>query len=391
MRHFNRVGRVVAFGQREEALSNCPSKENIKQYDLNGSRLTAIILPMIIFCVLFSVPDLLGARAYAQTPQQRDTLKQVSNGSKNQDLAIANMLQQKKEFKLNHDYNKPFAAHGNGVENEAVLYQSLLTGYQKGFKSHTIREGAAFVDSKYSINNGKAYRLGCYNSSLINIYQMAFLNDKLKFPHNRIVFEVSDRSKFMSRATGKEAIQWIEENGYCYELIMPVALGRSSMYEQMRRDLLRMFPQYKVSIEKRDMECYALIRTSNQDKLKTRGGEAGGKWDQFGFRMQNYYGLSYFLLQLEYYLQRELPIIDKTGYEGTIDIDIKANLSSIEELNKALAAYDLKFSREKLSMDVLVIADSGIEPVDYEPNPADYANEPRGFDWLPLKKGESKR
>jgi hypothetical protein len=323
--------------------------------------------------------------------EYQDTLKSKIQNGNNPKLAIANMLQQKKEYRINHDFKKAIVAHGNGVESEAVLFQSLLTRYQKGYKSQTMRPGQAFVDDKLSVNNGNLYRLGCYNVNLRTLYREAFLNDKLIFSHNRILLEVNDVDKLAADYKGKKYVQWLEKNGYCYELIMPVAVGKAAVYKQMQNDLAKMFPQYKASIEKRKIECYALVRTSKQDKLKTKGGQPGGSWDYFGFAMQNYYGLSYFLQQLEFYLQNELPIIDNTGYNGKIDIDIKANLSNIEELNNALAAYDLKFVREFHEINVLVISDSGLEPVEFSLNPVDYADMPRNFDWLPLKKGEISR
>ena len=320
--------------------------------------------------------------------EYQDTLKSKTQNSNNPYLAITNILQQKKEYKVNHDFNKPFVAHGNGVESESVIFQSLLTKYQKGHKGKTMRPGQAFVNGKFSVNNGNVYRIGCFNTSLLSLYIEAFLYGKRTFPKNRVLLEVKDPNKLKVDYKGEEYVKWLEKNGYCYELIMPVAVGRAAVYAQMQNDLTRKFPQYRASIQKRKIECYALIRTSKNDKLKTKGGKPGGKWDQFGFIMKNYYGMTYFLLQLEYYLQKELPIIDKTGYEGKIDIDIKANLSNIDDLNKALIKYDLKFVREFHPMDVLVISDSEYKAIEFYLNPADYVDMPRNFDWDPLKKGE---
>lgn len=319
--------------------------------------------------------------------EQQDTVQAKTQNGKDSNVAIANMLQQKKEYKINHDFKKPFAAHGNGVESESVLFQSVLTGYQKGHKSQMIRPIQPFIDGKFSINGGTSYRLGCYNTSLMTLYTEAFLNGKKTFPYNRVILEVNDPMKLTANLVGDAALEWQKKNAYCYELIMPAAVGRSAVYRQMQYDLARMFPQYTASIQQRKIDSYALVRTSKKDKLKTKEGKPGGAWDHFGFSLQNYSGLDYFLQQLEYYLQKELPLINKTGYEGKIDIELKANLSSIEELNKALAAYDLQFVRGFHVMDVLVISDSGREPIEFYSNPADYSGRPRNFDWQPLKKG----
>ena len=118
--------------------------------------------------------------------EYQDTLKPKIQQGNNPELAIANMLQQKKEYGINHDFNKAIVAHGNGVESEALLFQSLLTRYQKGYKSQTMRPGQAFVDGKLSVNNGNVYRLGCYNANLRTLYGEAFLNDQQIFSNNRI-------------------------------------------------------------------------------------------------------------------------------------------------------------------------------------------------------------
>jgi hypothetical protein len=330
---------------------------NHTYYQLLIQRKLKIIF--LLLAVLFFNFPLVSAKSLVI--QYPDTTKKVSESGNKSDLAIANLLQQKKEYKINHDFNRPFVAHGNGVDSEVVLFQSVLTRYQKGHKSQTLRPGQAFIGSKFSINNGTSYRLGCYNTGLVILFTEAFLHGRRVLPRNRVILEVKDPTKLTSDLQGAKYVQWLEENGYCYELIMPVAVGRAAVYTQMQQDLKRMFPQYRASIEKRSIECLALTRTSSKDKLKTKGGQPGGNWDHFGFMMQNYYGLSY--------------------------IDIKANLSNIEALNEALAAYDLKFVREFHPIDVLVIADSGLGKIDFDIDPAEYTDMPRNFDWEPLKKG----
>lgn len=355
-------------------------KARKKIFSLPLTRVVAILVSLL-FSYLAVTP------AYGQEPVGLGMQDTSKKGNPPAELAIANMLQQKKEYKIEHDFKKPFVAHGNGVESESVLFQSVLTGYQKGHKGQMIRPSQAFIDGKLSINKGTSYRLGCYNTGLMLLYSEAFINGRRVLPRNKVLLEVKDSNKLISDLKGSKYVEWLEENGYCYELIMPAGIGRAAVYTQMQHDLASMFPQYTASIQKRKIESYALVRISKKDKLKTKGGKPGGAWDHFGFSMQNYYGLDYFLQQLEYYMQKELPLIDKTGYEGKIDIDLKANLSSIEELNKALAVYDLQFVRGLHTIDVLVISDSGREPIEFRSNPADYSDRLRNFDWQPLKKG----
>jgi hypothetical protein len=52
------------------------------------------------------------------------------------------------------------------------------------------------------------------------------------------------------------------------------------------------------------------------------------------------------------------PLIDETGYAEEVDLELVANLSDVESLNKGLEKYDLKIIGAEREIDMLVIRDN---------------------------------
>ncbi|MOA32021.1 hypothetical protein D3C78_1532090 [compost metagenome] len=56
----------------------------------------------------------------------------------------------------------------------------------------------------------------------------------------------------------------------------------------------------------------------------------------------------------------KIPIVDDTGYDGRVDMSIKAKLNDVDAINKALEIYDLKFVVKDCNIDMLVIRDKNL-------------------------------
>lgn len=129
----------------------------------------------------------------------------------------------------------------------------------------------------------------------------------------------------------------------------------------MKSDLDRFFYKYSVAFEKYKTRCYALVRTSNNDKVSSKSSttdKAFVKMDRDGALLKNAF-LNRFISELNLLYQQNspYPLMDDTGITSTVDIDVKANLSSIKEINKALKAYDLEFIEADREVAMLVIKD----------------------------------
>jgi len=57
-----------------------------------------------------------------------------------------------------------------------------------------------------------------------------------------------------------------------------------------------------------------------------------------------------------YYMQLSpLPFLDETSYTGNVDIDINADLSDVNAVNKELEKYGLQFKEAERDIDMMVI------------------------------------
>ncbi|WP_239018713.1 hypothetical protein [Sphingobacterium corticibacterium] len=336
------------------------------------------VLALMCF-MLFNLSD-----AWAQSAESRTAEGQTEN----LETEIADILTPKVEYTLEHNINKPLGSEGNGMGQVRPIMQTMLTGYQEGIKGRRILASQAFATSETGLDDMQAYRIGCYNCTLLSLFQMASFDGKRMMPRNRTLLEVKDPMKLQNTKDRGTAYQdWLRSgNGFTYEAVSPFALGRKNIYKKMTQDMSEYFPQYSVSIEKRPVECLLLVVEGNTDALMNKGGNPKVSYSPLHFSMSNSYDVDYLVERLHYYLQNEPPLINKVAIRGKIDIDIKASLSNVSELNEALKAYGLRIEKGIEVVDMLVISDSGQQPV-HLPLEAGNYGQIRGFDWGKLVGG----
>lgn len=124
----------------------------------------------------------------------------------------------------------------------------------------------------------------------------------------------------------------------------------------MLRDLEFLFPQYQVSLEKRTLPCLSLIRTSDIDKIKSKGLQSDFSFSHYEAKMTNC-SLDLLVAQLNViYLQTlPTPVVNSTEYTSWVDLHLEANLTSVESIREALKNYDLDLVLRAEEIDVLVI------------------------------------
>jgi thiol-disulfide isomerase/thioredoxin len=257
-------------------------------------------------------------------------------------------LQSKRDSILRFDQDKPFLINGNGGDGSQIIYHTVLSKYTEGL-------GSGFTI--YPTDSLKGKRILARNQPISSLFRLAY--GKGILPISALVLEVKDTSKLTSSATGMAYRNWLKQgNGFCYELIAPPVM-RNQVFEIMQADLARYFSQYRVGFEDRRVKCFVLQNThANSDKLKTAGGKPSALFDQVGCRLVNQ-PLNTLIRQLGFkYLQPYgLPIIDRTGYAGKVDMELPVNLSDIKTLNLSLAQYDLRITQSEELTPMLVIKD----------------------------------
>jgi len=230
------------------------------------------------------------------------------------------------------------------------------------------------IDSIYFHIDNDADNIPYRCRSIQDLYQFAYNESdneafyKFREP-GRTVLNVTDVTKY-TYTPGINYDFWRLQYGYYYQAFLPSWLKKNK-YKIMQEDLERYFG-LDVRIEKQPVRCFALIRTSPNNLLKTRGGRPQktdfSSWlaakdndpehpklryiknepFQDLFRIIEAYGNSQF----------QIKIVDSTGYNGNIDFEIDEDVLSnltIPKLRTELKRYDLDLEEKYIEMDVLVL------------------------------------
>jgi len=241
------------------------------------------------------------------------------------------------------------------LDESKIIVQTKLTDYIEGFENELI-----FPDSTYFFIS---------NSTIARLYITAFSgNDFVKQAHTSSMnVEIADSALYFrvkgvfpsgrKMSSGLETKLWLKDNGYCYESKVPKELAKNR-FDIMLTDLNRYFGA-KFGIEgvreKRNKKYLALIRTTQEDLMSSKGANPIQTNDKFfSLRIQNQ-RISALLNQLVLPLQSAPEIFDETDYTGKVDIELSCKLNNVNELNKGLEKYGLKLVEKEKEMLVGVI------------------------------------
>jgi len=266
-------------------------------------------------------------------------------------------LKQKQDLSIPCDYNKPLFVNGNGGDIQQVRYHNILSDYVPGLRSFMHLERAS---------GGQVNGIAVTNCPLLWLYKQAYGDGfDTYFSANRVLLEVKDPHELSSGIFNAAYRDWLMKPGHgvCYELRMPVALA-DQFYSYFRNNLAILYPQYRAVVEKRPLKCLALIRLPGEDKIKAKQANTGAieRVDRFGAELQNgSLKTLVAMIKLKFMQSSTVPLIDQTGYTGSIDLKISADLSSITDMNRALKPYNLEWQERLTEMEMLVIKDVKLE------------------------------
>ena len=108
-------------------------------------------------------------------------------------------------------------------------------------------------------------------------------------------------------------------------------------------------------ISQRNLPCIVL-EASGKNSIISKGGKPLNQMSRSGATLQNG-NWNHFIGRLDdYYLQdNELPLLDDTGITGFVDLEIKADMTDTESINRALIPYGLSLKPATRMIEVLVI------------------------------------
>jgi thiol-disulfide isomerase/thioredoxin len=275
--------------------------------------------------------------------------KEVTKDNISKMLSGNTEMVKKSDFKIAYDSSKPFLINGNGGDGSNLLYHSVLTPYTEG-----ISGGYNFT----KVSNISPRKITATNYTMLKLFRLAYGADEIYFGWNRLILEVKDTTNLRSKATGNSYLKFLNNNAYCYELIVP-PYQSTNAFKIMREDLLKFFPKYTVAREKRFTKCLVLKSKIKNNNFHSIGGTVINQFNGMSCNIQNS-TFEIFTTRLEVlYLQNSpYPIVNGTGYNGRIDLLLDADLSKVTDINQALLKYNLEFVVQDWEAEVLVIKDN---------------------------------
>jgi hypothetical protein len=253
----------------------------------------------------------------------------------------------------NFRYDKPdFKLAGEQLANPGKQTRfTILTGYREGVK----QVSAGFLNFSLHEDIPGTARFYMYNLSIV---EMLKHNPFVEPSH--VLLEVKDPSKYKYdlKYGSKEA--WMKKNAYCYEVFLPgkPALTMVPLIDSMLAQEFRI----KFGMQHRLVKALVLVRTSTQDKIKSAGGEA--HYGSFGFKndgLLRNVPLSTLASQVDNAGMLP-PMVDETGYAGSVDIDFKMDSwTDLDAMRKVLQSHDLDLKEEMRSLDMFVITEVNID------------------------------
>lgn len=226
------------------------------------------------------------------------------------------------------------------------------------------------ADNSRSIGDGRGFKetndLYRDYASVKDLFRFAYEeNAKYNFRRpGRLILEVEDEYPYVEPTDKNKLPEWKRKYQYTYDLRVPEHL-KEKKYELMQQDLDRYF-DLVASIEERPLTAWVLVRTGKEDKLKTAGGDPKDTFDyhetaqQYNIRELLNHPYVVFSNRLSKWIEYRLgmPFVDKTEYEGNIDISMDAlvlDFMDIDMLNSALKAFDLKLIERDVLVETLVL------------------------------------
>lgn len=189
-----------------------------------------------------------------------DNIKKLLNGEK--------IFLPGKEMDINFNLSQPLLDNGNGGESANFLSRSIITGYNPLLKpvqynkTNSIHAKITIINETALILIKIAFGNSCTDSSL----GITLGYDPMD---KRIILEGdSIKAKFRhwpssENLTEREWYDFEKNNFYCYETILPNSYSLREAYRKMLLDL-QYFLKVKALLEKRELNCLAIVRTNNK-------------------------------------------------------------------------------------------------------------------------------
>lgn len=358
VRDFERLDSLQKkFADKIQIILVCPeSLDSTKKFLAKRKKISFYSLPAITDGRL-----LWNKFTNSRTPRQvwidPEGKYQYLTSSKNLQVATITAFLEKKQL--------PITNHATLVKSEKLQPMSG-TLYYSNLSKMDVSE-LNMVTFNREINNGASVMALVTGAPAVGLYKLAYEEKvKYQFSKQQLILEVPDLSKWQKPSDIFLQDQWIEENYYRYELIVP-ADKKSQIFEYMKKDLDRFFG-LKVSIEKRALPVYFMVWNGKSDKLLTKGGKPRNQISYYSEKST----LPDSLLYLEnhpiqilieaingtFWNGVSMTLVDKTNLKQSIDLYVRATSMvpfNLEMLREDLQKFGLDIIKGEQLVDVLIL------------------------------------
>jgi len=235
------------------------------------------------------------------------------------------------------------------VPNKNIWHQSALTGYIPNVTGSLIQE---FED---------LFHIRIVNMPLYKLFQLAYSERDIidYFGKNRIQTVGFDEEELFTDKTGADFREWQEEGNHVfgYELLAPPS---KNLYALMREDLKRYFPNILASIVTEKRTVHALVQLEGKNYPKAIAGKRTYSAGPMGLSMRNslLQGFIYHL-NVYFYAASQYPILNLTGIDYPIDMDLNTQITSVPALREALQQIGLDLITQEQEIKVLRLEKMG--------------------------------
>lgn len=257
-------------------------------------------------------------------------------------------ISKNKEFKTEND--------GQSIQSSLSLYDraTMPIGDLVDFENPDLQS------TKKALYDGS---LEIFGAEMTYLFYTAYLGVFAWFPDNkfyyqnfskRFIFETADSARFLQRDFVK----------YAYVLNVPSKKASKDFFMKVMQKDLEIYFGLKARVEKRKMPVYYLtVCDTNRAKLlTTKGRDDTYAYDSTLYAQQivlNNSTTGKLCRLIGSFIGGDQPVLDKTNLNKNIDIDLRAFIYDLKEINKGLVQYGLVLEEGTKDMETIIISDSG--------------------------------
>jgi thiol-disulfide isomerase/thioredoxin len=243
--------------------------------------------------------------------------------------------------KIEYDYSKPLINIDSIFELGRRHFYSIIRKHKDYIQPRNILE----IDS----TKGTKRYLGI-NLPILNFYNQCYnrIYNKVLYSSQFIV-ETRDSARFFQ--LDKYGLEWLATHTYSIEKIAPVNMSDTLFYSSMKQELDNFFGIHS-SIEKRNVNCLVLKRTSSDNKKVISNQSKQGSVKELLANLNNEVLSGKKLIVADKLLQNELEQLTDFPTMSTYE-----DYKSLDKINLVLKKIGLRLEESIQLVPVIVIKD----------------------------------